>query len=65
MGGNALISLRPHIGFTGGQRCHRQILKKIHQKIKEAKVQCCSGARKALALYPGVKGIKCEFDSKE
>lgn len=65
MEGNTLISLRSCIGFTGAQRCHQQILKKIHQKIEEAKVQCRSGATKALALCPDVKGIKCEFDSKE
>ena len=58
MEGRALISLRPHIGFTGAQKCHQWILKEIHQEIEEAKVQCHSGATKSLALCLGVKGVK-------
>jgi len=36
----------------------------IHQKLEETKVLCHSGSTKALALCPGVKGIKSEFDDK-
>lgn len=65
MKGEALFSLRPHIGFKGAQRCHQQILKVIHHKIKEAKVHCCLGNTEVLPLCCGAKGVNSEFTIKE